>query len=82
VAAAAETLDFRRPIALILSGILGHIEDTDEARSTVARLVDALPFGSYLSINDGIKVVGRAVFEEAQQGYNDTGRGSRQSPDA
>ena len=71
--AAAKTLDFTQPIALILSGILGHITDTAEARSIVARLLDALPSGSYLSINDGTKVIGGAVFEEAQQGYNDSG---------
>lgn len=70
---AAKVLDFTQPIALILSGILGHIADTDEARSMVATLVDALPSGSYLSINDGTKVIGGPVFEEAQQGYNETG---------
>ena len=71
--AAAATLDFSQPIALILSGILGHINDTDEARSIVRRLVDALPSGSFLSINDGTKVVTGEVFEQAQQGYNETG---------
>ncbi|HEX2771670.1 MAG TPA: SAM-dependent methyltransferase [Micromonosporaceae bacterium] len=70
---AAKTLDFTQPIALILSGILGHITDTDEARSIVAKLVEALPSGSYLSINDGTKVVGGPGFEEAQEGYNDSG---------
>jgi O-methyltransferase involved in polyketide biosynthesis len=73
LAAAAKTLDFSQPIALILSGILGHIDDTDEARSIVARLMEALPSGSYLSINDGTKVVAGAGFEEAQQGYNESG---------
>ncbi len=40
---AAGTLDFDRPIALMLMGILGHIEDYDEAREIVRRLVAALP---------------------------------------
>ena len=40
---AAETLDFSRPIGLMLMGILGHIEDYDEARSIVSRLLDRLP---------------------------------------
>jgi O-methyltransferase involved in polyketide biosynthesis len=71
--AAAGTLDFNTPIALILSGILGHIGDFDEARSIVSRLVAALPSGSYLSINDGTRVVEATEFEQAQQGYNDTG---------
>ena len=50
---AAPTLDFTQPVALMLMGILGHIEDDDEARSIVKRLVDAVPSGSYLTMNDG-----------------------------
>src|SRR3954453_19597383 len=45
LAAAAKTLDLSRPTALILSNILGHIADRDEARSIVTRLMDALPSG-------------------------------------
>jgi hypothetical protein len=50
---AARTLDFTQPIAIMLMGIMGHIEDDDEARSIVRRLVDAVPSGSYLTMNDG-----------------------------
>ncbi|CAM5601155.1 hypothetical protein STENM223S_07445 [Streptomyces tendae] len=54
LAAAAETLDASTgPIALILSDVLGHIQDYDQARSVAARLINALPSGSYLSVNDG-----------------------------
>ena len=53
LAAAAETLDFTRPIAMLLIGVLGHVEDYDEARSIVRRLLDALPSGSYLVQCDG-----------------------------
>jgi hypothetical protein len=70
--AAAKTLDFTQPIGLILSGILGHISDTAEARSIVARLLDALPSGSYLSLNDGTSVIS-AEMGEAQDDYNETG---------
>jgi len=69
---AAETLDFSRPIGLMLMGILGHIEDYDEARSIVTRLLDRLPSGSYLALNDGTSV-GNESFERAQQSYDDTG---------
>ncbi len=51
--AAAETLDFSQPVAIMLMGILGHIEDDDEAQSIVKRLVGAVPSGSYLAMNDG-----------------------------
>jgi O-methyltransferase involved in polyketide biosynthesis len=50
---AAGTLDFTRPIAIMLMGILGHIPDDDQARSIVRRLMDAVPSGSYLTMNDG-----------------------------
>jgi len=53
VSQAARTLDFTKPIALILNGIMGHVEDDDDAYSCVRRLVDALPSGSYVVVSDG-----------------------------
>jgi hypothetical protein len=50
---AAETLDFTKPIALTMLGILGNVADYGEARSIVKRLVDAVPSGSWLVISDG-----------------------------
>ena len=50
---AARTLDFTKPVALMLMGILGHIEDDDEARSIVTRLMAGLPSGSFVAIYDG-----------------------------
>ncbi|AXK34809.1 SAM-dependent methyltransferase [Streptomyces armeniacus] len=50
---AADTLDFSRPVGLMLMGILGLVPDYDEARDVVRRLLDALPPGSYLGLNDG-----------------------------
>ncbi|MET8804129.1 SAM-dependent methyltransferase [Streptomyces sp. NPDC004546] len=70
--AAAETLDFDRPVALILSNILGHVADYDQARSIAERLMAALPSGSYLSVNDGSRGID-PVFEQAQDAYNDSG---------
>jgi O-methyltransferase involved in polyketide biosynthesis len=53
ISGAQEILDFTQPVALIFSGVLGHIGDFDEARSLVRTLVDALPSGSFLVISDG-----------------------------
>ncbi|WUI02717.1 SAM-dependent methyltransferase [Spirillospora sp. NBC_00431] len=53
LAEAARTLDYDRPVALMLMGILGLVGDFDEARSIVARLMAALPSGSYLAVYDG-----------------------------
>jgi hypothetical protein len=50
---AAETLDFTQPTALLLMGILGLVDDYDNARSIVSRLMAALPSGSYLALYDG-----------------------------
>ncbi|AKZ60058.1 hypothetical protein SAM23877_7013 [Streptomyces ambofaciens ATCC 23877] len=69
---AAKTLDFAQPVALILSNILGHVADYDQARSVVTRLMDALPSGSYLSVNDGSRGTD-PEFEQAQDAYNESG---------
>jgi hypothetical protein len=70
---AAKTLDFAKPIALILSGVMGHVADTGQARSIVRNLMDALPSGSYLSLNDGTSVVGGEQHEQATEDYNQSG---------
>ena len=50
---AARTLDFTRPVALTLLGIMGQIPDSDDPWGIVRRLLDALPEGSYLALSDG-----------------------------
>jgi len=71
--AAGQTLDFNKPAALMLLGILGHVGDYDEARSIVKQLLDALPSGSYLALNDGTAIVNKERVEEAQRLYNQSG---------
>ncbi|MFF5360934.1 SAM-dependent methyltransferase [Streptomyces scabiei] len=72
LAAAAGTLDLSRPTALILSGILGHVADYEEARDIVRRLLAGLPSGSYLNINEGSRGTD-PDYERAQDAYNETG---------
>ncbi len=50
---AARTLDFSRPVALMMFGIMGQVDDSDEPGSIVAWLLDALAPGSYLALSDG-----------------------------
>jgi hypothetical protein len=69
--AAAATLDFSQPVALMMLGILGHIGDDDEAGSIVRRLADALPPGSYLALSDGANT--SKAREQAHQSYARTG---------
>ena len=65
--AAAETLDFAQPIAVVMIGILGHVPDSDDPAGIVRTIVDALPSGSYLVINDSITTpVNDSAVETAQ----------------
>ncbi|CUU61253.1 S-adenosyl methyltransferase [Parafrankia irregularis] len=50
---AGRTLDFREPVGLVLTAVLGLIPDLDEACSIVHALMAALPSGSYLIAGDG-----------------------------
>ncbi|MGW4735202.1 SAM-dependent methyltransferase [Streptomyces shenzhenensis] len=68
---ARERLDFGQPIALMLMGILGHIQDGDEAIAIVRRLQGALPSRSLFIHYDGINV--SADLTKAQADYDSTG---------
>jgi len=50
---AARTLDFGRPVAVMMLGILGQVPDSADPGSIVARLLGALPAGSFLALSDG-----------------------------
>jgi len=50
---ARKTLDFGQPVALIMMGILGHIEHDAEAKSMIDGFLQHLPSGSYLAMYDG-----------------------------
>jgi S-adenosyl methyltransferase len=67
---AAHTLDFTQPVAIMMLGILGNVADYDLARSIVKRLLDGVPSGSYLVINDGTN-----TSEEIVEGARVSGEG-------
>ena len=69
--AAAKILDFSAPIALILSGIMGHIADDEGPHAIVSRLMDRLPAGSYLMLQDGTTV--SQANADALEDYNESG---------
>lgn len=68
LAAAAATLDLSRPVALIMLGILGHVDDYGAARSITSQLMNELAPGSYLVIADG--VAADASVASAQRRYD------------
>jgi len=51
LAAAARTLDLSQPVALMMLMVLHMIPDADDPHGIVARLLDALPPGSYLVLS-------------------------------
>ena len=51
LAEAARTLDFTQPTAVMLVGVLHCIPDADDPPAVVARLMEAVPSGSYLVIS-------------------------------
>ena len=68
LAAAAQTLDFTQPVALMLLGILGHIGSDEEAVSVAKALLGDLVPGSYLVVADGVNT--DPAGNEAQDRYN------------
>ncbi|MEU9167704.1 SAM-dependent methyltransferase [Streptomyces sp. NPDC048420] len=71
LAAAGKVLDLTQPVALLLMGILGHIEDYQEATTIVRRLLTALPHGSYFAHYDGTFTTEGLL--TAQRNYDATG---------
>ena len=69
--AATRTLDLTQPVALLLIGVLGHINGYGAAREVVRRLLDAFPPGSYLALADSVRV-GQAHIAAAES-YAETG---------
>ena len=69
--AASRTLDFTRPTALMLLGVLHLIGDSEDPYRIVAGLMDALPPGSYLAISHPASDIHAAAQAEAQKRYNE-----------
>ncbi|MFC4048650.1 SAM-dependent methyltransferase [Actinomadura syzygii] len=69
---AERTLNLAEPVGLTFMGVLGHVQDDDEAASTVTRLMDGLAPGSYLAIADGANTISDE-FAEAQRNYDEGG---------
>lgn len=47
---ASRTLDFTRPVAVMMLGVLNFVLDSGQAQRTVTRLMRAVPSGSFLAI--------------------------------
>jgi hypothetical protein len=70
LAAAGETLDLDRPVAVMLLGVLGHAApDFDDMRSIIDRLMAGVPAGSYLALLDGADVSDKVRKSAAMSNY-------------
>jgi hypothetical protein len=55
LAAAGRTLDFSQPVAVMMLLVLHFIPDEDGPHAIAARLMDAMPAGSYLAVSDATR---------------------------
>ncbi|MDX3527093.1 SAM-dependent methyltransferase [Streptomyces sp. ID05-39B] len=70
---AAKTLDFSKPVALILLGVVIFVGDDEDPYSLVRRLVDRLPAGSHLVLSHTITSPSMPDVDEAVKFWNEHG---------
>ncbi|MER6346850.1 SAM-dependent methyltransferase [Streptomyces sp. NPDC001595] len=70
---ASKTLDFSRPVALILLGVVIFIGDDEDPYGLVRRLVDRLPSGSHLVLSHTITSPSMPDVDEAVKFWNQHG---------
>jgi hypothetical protein len=70
LATAHETLDFGRPIAVLLIGVLHLIADEEEPKQIIDHLMAAVPSGSFLAITQPASDVNADQAAAGQQRYN------------
>jgi hypothetical protein len=67
---AARTLDLGRPVAILLIAVLHFIPDADDPYAIVARLMDAVPSGSYLVMAHAASDIAPEASAEMARRYN------------
>jgi hypothetical protein len=67
---ASAVLDFGLPVAVMLLGVLHCIPDEDEPAALVARLMEAMPPGSYLVMSHPASDVTTAQMATSMRAYN------------
>ncbi|MEV8599615.1 SAM-dependent methyltransferase [Streptomyces griseoviridis] len=70
---AAATLDFSRPVALLLLGVVMFVHEDEEAYDAVGKLMDALPAGSHLVLSHTITSPRLPEVDEAVRFWNERG---------
>jgi len=70
LAEAARLLDFTEPTAVMLISVLHLIPDEDEPHAIVARLMEAMPSGSWLALSHPARDVHSQQVNEAASRFN------------
>ncbi|QIJ66192.1 SAM-dependent methyltransferase [Streptomyces sp. JB150] len=70
---AGKTLDFSKPVGLILLGVVIFIGDDEDPYGLVRRLVDALPSGSHLVLSHTVTSPSMPDVDEAVKFWNEHG---------
>jgi hypothetical protein len=71
--AAARTLDFSQPVAVMLLAVLHFIPDADDPYGIVKKLMDAVPAGSFLVVCHAPSDINPEEIAEMTRRYNESG---------
>jgi hypothetical protein len=81
LAQAAKTLDFSRPVAVMLIAIMHLIVDADDPYGLVGQLMAAVPAGSYLALSQVASDIQAEQMAEAARQYNRLARETQRHRD-
>jgi S-adenosyl methyltransferase len=70
LAQAARTLDFTRPVAVMLLAVLHFVPDGDDPYKITAKLMDALPAGSFLALSHATSDIQTGRVAAGTERYN------------
>lgn len=73
LAGAARTLDFAEPVALLMLGVMGNVDDDNQAYAIMRRFRDAVSSGSYLALEDGTGAFHASTAAEAARRHEEAG---------
>jgi len=71
---AARTLDFSRPVAVMLIAVMHLIVDEDDPDRIVGQLMNAVPAGSYLALSQVASDIEAERMAQAAKRYNQLAR--------
>ena len=67
---AAETLDFGKPVAVMVLCTMQYVPDADDPHAIIARLMSAVPSGSYLAMSDTTRDIDTETMTTGAARYN------------